>query len=66
MKQIILEAGPVTPPASEPCLNGIVGRWALYGLAMVLLWHLLGPTPVAHALAWAIALLVGLKLLQRM
>lgn len=66
MKQIILETNSAAPHASDPCLNGVVGRWALYGLAMALLWHLLGPTPAAHALTWGIALLVGLKLLQQM
>lgn len=66
MKQIILETAPVAPPTSEPCLNGLVGRWVVYGLAMAVLWQLLGPTPAAHALTWAIALLVGLKLLNRM
>jgi hypothetical protein len=66
MKQIILETGPVAPPADEPCVNGTIARWAVYGLAMAVLWQLLGPTPAAHALTWGIALLVGLKLLRQM
>lgn len=64
MKQIILENNAVMPAESETCLAGLATRWAVYGLAIAALWQLLGPSPVTHAFVWAVAWLVGLRLLR--
>jgi hypothetical protein len=55
MKQIILSH-------ETPCTGRIVVLGVMFGLAMLLLWQLAGPTPAGHALAWGIAILAGFKL----
>jgi len=35
---------------------------ALFGMAMLLVWQLAGPTPAGHAIAWGVAIIAGLKL----
>jgi hypothetical protein len=45
-----------------PCSGRIVMLGVVFGLAMLLLWQLAGPTPAGHALAWGIAVVAGFKL----
>lgn len=62
MKQIIL-GNPVQPATAEaPCLGHLVTLGVMYGIAMLFLWQLVGPTPFGHALVWILAGFAGLKL----
>jgi uncharacterized membrane protein YjfL (UPF0719 family) len=45
-----------------PCASRLVMLGTLFGLAMLLIWQLAGPTPVGHVIAWGAATLAGLKL----
>lgn len=45
-----------------PCTGRLVVLGTFFGLAMMVVWQLAGPSPAGHALAWGIALVAGLKL----
>lgn len=55
MKQITLNQ-------ETPCLGRLIMLGLLFGIAMLLVWELAGPTPAGHAFAWVIAILAGFKL----
>jgi len=62
MKQITLEPTLSRSNTEDVCLGRLVVLGAFFGLAMLLLWELAGPTPAGHALAWGVAILAGFKL----
>jgi hypothetical protein len=62
MKQIILEHYGRPIAADGPCVGRLVTLGAVYGLAMLFVWQLAGPTPIGHALVWVLAAFAGLKL----
>jgi hypothetical protein len=55
MKQITLSQENV-------CAGWLVMVGALFGVAMMLVWQLAGPTPAGHAIAWAVGIVAGVKL----
>ncbi|MBV9333990.1 MAG: hypothetical protein JO146_08265 [Candidatus Eremiobacteraeota bacterium] len=55
MKQITLNQ-------EEPCIGRLIWLGALFGVAMLMLWWVAGPTPFGHALAWGVAILAALRL----
>lgn len=62
MKQITLEPTLSRSQPEEVCLGRLVVLGAFFGLAMMLLWQLAGPTPAGHVLAWGVAIWAGFKL----
>lgn len=62
MKQITLEHFERPALTEGPCTGRLVTLGVLYGLAMLFLWQLAGPTPLGHALVWTIAVFGGWKL----
>jgi len=61
MKQIILR-NDTGLTVRQVCSSKLVAVWALYGLGMALLAGFLGHDAWGQAVAWAIALLIGLRL----
>lgn len=63
MKQNSLNAPfPIGSAAKETCLGRLITVWALYGIAMAVLWSFAGPSPWMRVAAWALALIVGIKI----
>jgi hypothetical protein len=61
MKQIILQSR-TGEPFPTGCPTRTLVTWALYGVAVYMLWCLVGTNPWAQASVWGLALLAGLAL----
>ena len=65
MKQITLEATVRPVGLKEVCTGRLLFVWGLFGVGMVALWSLAGPSAGAHAIVWAIGIVAGLALVSK-
>jgi hypothetical protein len=61
MKQIILR-NEADLSAQQVCASKLIFVWALYGVGMAVVAGFLGHSAWGQAAAWAIALMIGLRL----
>ena len=62
MKQITLYQFQQPDAAAGPCTGRLVTLGVLYGIGMLFLWRLAGPTALGHAVVWGLGAFAGLTL----